>query len=202
MKTIPKKTKYRLSFRNKIQTRKIQTRNIKWCTHILSKTGCLADNYKSLNTRGWIPSWSTDSLCKLNHSQAKEPSLLKQSYRSRTALFGAYGIITLKHGTFSAKWLQTVHLTISKILKKKARAWVRICCQTPVTARPAETRMGKGKGAISHWEVKVRPGQILFEFGGMDSSKANFILKNLQKKSAYDLALIGSSSALSLMDRT
>jgi large subunit ribosomal protein L16 len=106
------------------------------------------------------------------------------------ALFGRYGIIFNNYGILTAKFLETTYMVVKKMVKKK-RFWLRLCCQTPVTSRPAETRMGKGKGAINHWATLVRPGQIWFEFEALNTAQLNQILICLQNRSPYPIKLIG-----------
>lgn len=102
-------------------------------------------------------------------------------------LFGNHGIVCDTHGALPVKYLRTARLDIAKALKKKSKVWHRLCCDTPVTARPVETRMGKGKGGISYWEAKVTPGMVLFEFSGLGKAGVQNILKNLQQKSPLRL---------------
>ena len=112
------------------------------------------------------------------------------SVSSKNLLFGLYGICTVEYATISAAYIETLKLDIAKILKKKGRVWTRICCDSPVSARPAETRMGKGKGAISHWVAKVRPGQLIFEFSGITKTQVNDIFQKLCKKTSIGLSII------------
>ena len=105
------------------------------------------------------------------------------------ALFGKFTLIFKTHGKLSAKFIQTVRLDITKTVKKKSRFWLRLCADTPVTARPVEARMGKGKGSIQTWEAAVKPGQVCFEFHGLNQIKANQILNALRKKSPSALKL-------------
>ncbi len=112
------------------------------------------------------------------------------SVSSKNLLFGLYGICTVQYATLSAAYIETLKLDIAKILKKKGRVWTRVCCDSPVSARPAETRMGKGKGAISHWVAKVRPGQLIFEFSGITKTQVNDIFQKLCKKTSIGLSII------------
>nr|QHD45013.1 ribosomal protein L16 [Bryopsis plumosa] len=112
------------------------------------------------------------------------------SVSSKNLLFGLYGICTVEYATISAAYIETLKLDIAKILKKKGRVWTRVCCDSPVSARPAETRMGKGKGAISHWVAKVRPGQLIFEFSGITKTQVNDIFQKLCKKTSIGLSII------------
>lgn len=111
---------------------------------------------------------------------------------SSSLLFGQYGICFEQHGTLSAKFIETVRLIIARRLRKKGRCWLRLCCDTPVTARPAETRMGKGKGSISFWQAKVYAGQMFFEFSALSQNTVTDIFVQLCKKSPLKLKLINA----------
>lgn len=104
--------------------------------------------------------------------------------------FGQCGLYFCSPGTITAKFIETVRLAISRKLKKAGRFWIRVCPDTPVTARSAETRMGRGKGAISHYEAKVKEGQIFIEFCGVPENSINQIYLGLSKKSPIKLKLI------------
>ena len=104
-------------------------------------------------------------------------------------LFGTYGVCFERHGTFNAAYIETVAMEGAK-LRKKGRAWLRLCCNTPVTARPIETRMGKGKGTISYWETKVRPGQVFLELAGISKARLARFMESLRKKCSMRLRLI------------
>ena len=105
-------------------------------------------------------------------------------------LFGRYGVCFKGYSIISAKCAETAKLDIAKTLRKKGRSWIRICCDTPVSARPAETRMGKGKGSISYWAAKVSPGQLFFEFSGINREQLKDIYQKLCKKSPVSLKII------------
>jgi large subunit ribosomal protein L16 len=105
-------------------------------------------------------------------------------------LFGHYGICFKQYSVISSKCAETAKLDIAKILRKKGRFWIRICCDIPISARPAETRMGKGKGSISYWAAKVNPGQLFFEFSGISLVQLKEIYQKLCKKSAISLKLV------------
>lgn len=107
--------------------------------------------------------------------------------RANRLLFGRYGICFKQSSIISAKSVETAKLDIAKTLRKKGRFWIRICCDIPVSERPAETRMGKGKGSISHWTTKVSPGQCFLEFNGISIAQLKEIYQNLSKKSAVGL---------------
>lgn len=115
-----------------------------------------------------------------------------ENYKIKTSklLFGRYGICFEQYGVISSKCVETVRLSIAQILRKKGRVWVRICCDTPVSARPPETRMGKGKGAVSYWGAKVYPGQFFLEFTGITKSQLQEIYRTLCQKSVVNLKIV------------
>lgn len=117
------------------------------------------------------------------------------NYASNTKLlFGNYGFVFETNGVVSAKLVTTMRNNIRQLLKKRGKIWLRLCCDTPVTARPIETRMGKGKGSVSYWAGRIRRGQIYFELEGSSLVKLLEIENLLQKKSPYALRLIGSKN--------
>jgi large subunit ribosomal protein L16 len=111
-------------------------------------------------------------------------------FTTNRLLFGPYGICFAQYGTINAKFVDTANLDIAKILRKKGRIWTRVCCDTPVTERPVESRMGKGKGSISYWVAKVQPGQLFFEFSGISLEQLKEIYKKLSQKSGINLKII------------
>jgi large subunit ribosomal protein L16 len=81
--------------------------------------------------------------------------------------FGRYGIKTLDTGRIPAKTLEAVRRVITRKFKRTGQIWIRIFPDIPVSAKPAEVRMGKGKGSPSFWVARVQRGQILFEMDGI-----------------------------------
>lgn len=240
MSLIPKKTAFRLRFRNKIKTHKIRTYDSKQCQPA-SKQGltsidaqpkalhkklgwkpeyCYTHNhsampmhFKSKHTAMAVrditdrydvsvtqpcdryPLWDASEIFSnrnnVNNVPVKDESLQSSLIKTaNTLLFGDYGFCAMHHSTLSTKFIETAKLDIAKKLRKKGRVWLRICCDTPVTARPVETRMGKGKGSIDHWQAKVRPHQLIFEFSGVHKQILKEIFHNLSKKSGLKLKLI------------
>ena len=80
--------------------------------------------------------------------------------------FGDYGMQVLERGWLTAQQIEASRVTINRFFSRKGKVWIRIFSDKPITKKPAETRMGKGKGATSQWVAVVRPGRILFEVGG------------------------------------
>ncbi len=86
--------------------------------------------------------------------------------------FGEYGLKVLQGGWISNVQIEAGRVCISRFMKRKGKLWIRIFPDKPITSKPAETRMGKGKGAPSGWVAPVKPGRILFEVGGVTENQA------------------------------
>ena len=80
--------------------------------------------------------------------------------------FGEYGLQALEAGWVSARQIEAARRAIVRGMKRRGKLWIRIFPDKPVTHKPAETRMGKGKGNVEFWAAVVRPGRIMFELGG------------------------------------
>ena len=86
--------------------------------------------------------------------------------------FGSFGLKTVEAGWVTARQIESARIAIIRQIRKHGRMWIRIFPDKPVTARPAETRMGKGKGSLDHWVALVKPGRILFEIDGVSKEEA------------------------------
>jgi len=86
--------------------------------------------------------------------------------------FGTYGLKAIEPGWVTARQIESSRIVISRVVRKIGKMWIRIFPDKPVTARPAETRMGKGKGSLDHWVALVKPGRILFEIDGVSKEEA------------------------------
>jgi len=89
-----------------------------------------------------------------------------------TVAFGDFGLQTLDRGWMTNRQIEACRIAINRSLKRKGKVWIRIFPHKPITSRPPETRMGKGKGAVEGWVAVVRPGNVLFEIGGIPESLA------------------------------
>lgn len=89
-----------------------------------------------------------------------------------TISFGDYAIQSLDRGRCTASQLEAARVAINRYLRRKGKVWMRVFPQKPVTKKPAETRMGKGKGSVEYWCAVIKPGVILFEISGVPASQA------------------------------
>lgn len=98
----------------------------------------------------------------------KGRSLSKIEPKANSLKFGTHGIQALEKGRISAKQIEAVRRTITNFLKRKGKVWIRIFPDFPITNKPSEVRMGKGKGNVAYWVCNVKPGRILYELAGPD----------------------------------
>ncbi len=96
--------------------------------------------------------------------------------------FGEYGLKALEPAWITAKQIEAARVAINRILKKGGRLWVKIFPDKPYTKKPAETRMGKGKGMPEYWVAVVKPGRVLFELGGVSQDIAKDAFKSAAAK--------------------
>lgn len=86
--------------------------------------------------------------------------------------FGVYGLKSLESGRFKSNQIEAARRSISRNLKRAGKLWIRVFPQIPVTSKPAEVRMGSGKGSVSYWMCRVQPGLMLFEVDGVPEEVA------------------------------
>jgi len=103
-----------------------------------------------------------------HHRGRRKGKATKGSYLA----FGEYGLKALESAWITANQIEAVRITIGRYLKKGGRLWIRIFPDKPVTQRPAETRMGKGKGNVDHYVAVVKRGRIMFELAGVSEEDA------------------------------
>ncbi len=95
----------------------------------------------------------------------KSPSKGNATRGTRIA-FGDFGIKTLEHGRITSRQIEAARVAMTRRLKRVGKVYIRIFPDRPVTKKPAEVRMGKGKGSVEHYVCVVKPGRVLFEIGG------------------------------------
>lgn len=99
--------------------------------------------------------------------------------------FGDYGLQALEPSWITSRQIEAARRTIVRHAKRRGKLWIRIFPDKPVTAKPAETRMGKGKGSVDHWVAVVKPGRVLFEIAGVSEE----IAREAMRLAAYKLPI-------------
>ena len=94
------------------------------------------------------------------------------AWRGSSIAFGDYGLQAMDCGWLSSRQIEATRIAITRRMKRVGQVWIRVFPDKPITTKPAETRMGKGKGAPEYWVAVVKPGRILFEINGVDQELA------------------------------
>lgn len=104
------------------------------------------------------------------------------AHRGATLSFGEFGIKALEPKFITARQIEACRIAISRSLQRDGQTFIRIFPDRPITSKPAETRMGKGKGALDHWVAIVKPGRILFEITGVSEDRAREAMRRAAHK--------------------
>lgn len=98
--------------------------------------------------------------------------------------YGDYGLQALEPAWVTARQIEAARRALVRYMRRRGKVWIRIFPDKPVTQRAAETRMGKGKGAVDHWVAVVKPGRIMFEISGLDEAAAKEAMRLASAKLA------------------
>ena len=104
------------------------------------------------------------------------------AHRGSSVSFGEYGLKATGRGRLTARQIEAARIAMTRAMKREGQVWIRIFPDKPITKKPAEVRMGKGKGAPEYWVATVRPGRILFEAGGVKKELAQEALRLAEQK--------------------
>ncbi len=104
------------------------------------------------------------------------------AYRGSTIAYGSFGVKTLNEGFITSRQIEAARVAVTRHMKREGKVWIRIFPDKPITSKPAEVRMGKGKGAPSHWVAVVKPGRIMFEVDGVPLALAKEALRLAAQK--------------------
>jgi large subunit ribosomal protein L16 len=102
--------------------------------------------------------------------------------RGSTVAFGSFGLKTTDEGFITSRQIESARVAMTRYMKREGKVWIRIFPDKPITSKPAEVRMGKGKGAPSHWVAVVKPGRVMFELDGVPMEVAQEALRLAAQK--------------------
>lgn len=94
------------------------------------------------------------------------------AHRGNEVSFGEYGLMSLSRGSMSARQIEAARIALTRHIKRQGQVWIRVFPDKPISKKPAETRMGKGKPGPDHWVAIVKPGRVLYEIEGVDEDLA------------------------------
>ena len=119
---------------------------------------------------------------KVKYRKIQKGNMKGMSNRSNFVAYGTFGLKAMEPGRITSRQIEASRIVISRIVRKVGKMWIRIFPDKPITAKPAETRMGKGKGSLEYWVANVKPGRILFEIDGVDREMAEEAFRNAGHK--------------------
>jgi len=109
---------------------------------------------------------------KVKHRKQHKGRIRGKAHRGNTLAFGDYGLQTLDPGRITARQIEAARIAMTRYVKRGGQVWIRVFPDKPVSKKPAETRMGKGKGNVEEWVAVVRRGRILYEMEGVPEDVA------------------------------
>ena len=109
--------------------------------------------------------------------------------------FGEFGIQSLTRGRMTSQQIEAARVAMTRSLKRKGKVWIRVFPHKPVTKKPAETRMGKGKGSVERWVAVIKPGTMLFEVAGCSATAAREALRLADTKLPFHCRFVSREEA-------
>ena len=114
---------------------------------------------------------------RVKHRKQFRGSMAHKATRGTTVTYGDYGIISLDPCWIRSNQIEAARVAMTRFVKRGGQVWIKIFPDKPVTMKPAETRMGSGKGSVEYWVSVVKPGRVLFEIGGVSEEDAKEALR-------------------------
>ena len=114
---------------------------------------------------------------RVKHRKQMRGSMKGKANSGNTVTYGSYGIVSLEPCWIKSNQIEAARIAMTRYVKRGGKVWIKIFPDKPVTAKPAETRMGSGKGALEYWVAVVKPGRVLFEIAGVPDDAAKEALR-------------------------
>lgn len=114
---------------------------------------------------------------RVKHRKTHRGRMKGKSFRGSLVTFGSFGLKALEPHWITNRQIESARIAINRYLRRDGKVWIRIFPDKPYTKKPAETRMGKGKGSPEGWVAVVRPGRIMFEIDGVSEERAQEALR-------------------------
>ena len=128
---------------------------------------------------------------KVKYRKPQKASMKGMSNSSNFVAYGNYGLKAMESGWVTSRQIEACRVAISRVVRKIGKMWIRVFPDKPITKKPAETRMGKGKGTPEYWVAVVKPGRILFEIEGVDREGAEQAFHNAAHKLPIKTKVVG-----------
>ncbi len=119
---------------------------------------------------------------RIRHRRVHRGRMCGKAYRGSTVAFGQYGLKAMGPHWITSRQIEAARIAVTRHIKRGGKVWIRIFPDKPITKNPAETRMGKGKGAPEYWVAVVKPGRVMFELEGVDEATARSAMRLAAQK--------------------
>ncbi len=133
---------------------------------------------------------------KVKYRKQQKGRMKGKASRGNTLAFGDFGLQALECCWLTAKQIEAGRLAITRHVKRGGKIWIRVFPDKPITKKPAETRMGKGKGSVEGWVAVVKPGRIIYELHGVSKEVAEEALRLASHKLPIATRIVTRSSAI------
>lgn len=119
---------------------------------------------------------------RVKHRKVQKGRMAGLSYRGSEVSFGDFGLQATTCGFVTARQIEAARITMTRHIKRGGKVWIRVFPDKPISKKPAETRMGKGKPGPDHWVAVVKPGRMLYELDGVDKETAREAFRRASHK--------------------
>jgi large subunit ribosomal protein L16 len=133
---------------------------------------------------------------KVKYRKQMKGNMRGTAYRGSSISFGEFALKAMECGRMSAQQIEAARIAINRTVKRGGKMWIRVFPDKPLTKKPAETRMGKGKGSPEQWVAVIRPGRILYELTGVDEELAVKALTLAGNKLPFATKVVSRSTTL------
>ncbi len=133
---------------------------------------------------------------KVKYRKVQRGRMKGKAWRGSSISFGEFGLKAMECGWVTDRQIEAARVAMTRSIKRGGKVWIRLFPDKPITKKPAETRMGKGKGAPEEWVAVVRPGKILFEMEGVDRATAAAAMRLAAHKMPIRTKFIGREDAV------
>ena len=132
---------------------------------------------------------------KVKYRKQQRGRMAGKAWRGSTIAFGDWGLKAMECGWVTDRQIEAARVAMTRSIKRGGKVWIRLFPDKPITKKPAETRMGKGKGAPEEWVAVIRPGKILFEMEGVDRTTALAAMRLAAHKLPIRTKFVGREDA-------
>ena len=132
---------------------------------------------------------------KVKYRKQQRGRMCGKAWRGSSISFGEFGLKALECARITSRQIEAARVAMTRSIKRGGKVWIRLFPDKPITKKPAETRMGKGKGAPEEWVAVIRPGKILFEMEGVDRATALAAMRLAAHKLPIRTKFVGREDA-------